>query len=38
VGVRGWVGVELGKIGDAELRELVRAAWGIVAPKKLKAG
>jgi hypothetical protein len=38
VGVRGWVGVELARIGDAELRELVRAAWGMVAPKKLKAG
>jgi hypothetical protein len=37
VGVRGWVGVELAKIGDAELLELVRTAWGMVAPKKLRA-
>jgi hypothetical protein len=37
VGCRGWVGVELAKIGDAELLELVRTAWGMVAPKKLKA-
>jgi hypothetical protein len=28
--------VELAKIGDAELLELVRTAWGMVAPKRLR--
>jgi hypothetical protein len=35
VGVKGWVGVEMARIGDAELAELIRAAWRLVAPKKL---
>ena len=35
VGCRGWIGVELGRIGDDELLALVRTAWRIVAPKKL---
>jgi hypothetical protein len=35
VGVKGWVGVELAQIGDDELASLVRAAWRMVAPKKL---
>ena len=35
VGVKGWVGVELARIGDAELNELIRAAWRMMAPKKL---
>ncbi|GMV26626.1 MAG: hypothetical protein AMXMBFR58_26570 [Phycisphaerae bacterium] len=34
VGVSGWVGVELGRVGDAELRQLVTDAWRRVAPKK----
>ena len=37
VGVKGWVGVELSKIGDAELTSLIRAAWQMIAPKKLRA-
>jgi len=37
VGVKGWVGVELTRIGDAQLTELIRAAWRMVAPKKLAA-
>jgi hypothetical protein len=37
VGVKGWIGVELAKIGDEELTSLIRAAWRIVAPKKLSA-
>lgn len=36
VGVRGWVGIELEHIGDGELASLVREAWQLVAPKKLK--
>jgi hypothetical protein len=38
VGVKGWVGVELARIGDEELTELIRAAWRMVAPKKLVSG
>ncbi|MBS1856942.1 MAG: MmcQ/YjbR family DNA-binding protein [Acidobacteria bacterium] len=33
VGCRGWIGVELGRVGDAELAELVRAAWNWIARK-----
>jgi hypothetical protein len=36
VGVKGWVGVELARIGDEELACLIRDAWRMVAPKKLK--
>jgi len=36
VGVRGWVGIELDRIGDEELSSHIREAWGLVAPKKLK--
>jgi hypothetical protein len=35
VGVRGWVGVELEKIGEDELASLIRAAWRMVAPRSL---
>lgn len=34
VGVKGWVGVELGKIGDRELAGLIRSAWERVAPRR----
>src|ERR1700704_6447960 len=37
VGVRGWVGVELTRIGDEELTSLIRDAWRLIAPKSLKA-
>jgi hypothetical protein len=36
VGVRGWIGVELERIGDDELACLIREAWRLVAPKTLK--
>lgn len=36
VGVRGWIGVELERIGDDELAYLIRDAWRLVAPKTLK--
>src|SRR5262252_5190536 len=35
VGVRGWVGIELGRIGDEELASHLREAWRLIAPKKL---
>lgn len=37
VGVRGWVGVELNRVGDEELAFLVQQAWRMIAPKKLQA-
>jgi hypothetical protein len=37
VGVRGWVGVELARVDDAELASHVREAWKLIAPKKLHA-
>ena len=35
VGVRGWVGIELGRISDRELNLHLREAWRLMAPKKL---
>ena len=35
VGVRGWVGIELPKVSDKELREHLREAWKLIAPEKL---
>lgn len=37
VGVRGWVGIDLDRIGDEELASHIRDAWRLVAPKILKA-
>ena len=37
VGVRGWIGIELGRIDNEELAFHVRQAWRLVAPKKLLA-
>ena len=37
VGVSGWIGIRLGSIGDAELREHVVESYCLVAPKKLQA-
>ncbi len=37
VGVRGWVGIELGRISDEELASHIRQAWRLIAPKKLQA-
>jgi len=38
VGVRGWIGIELGQIGDEELAEHLAEAWRMVAPKRKSAG
>jgi len=38
VGVRGWVGIELAHIDDAELAHHLETAWRLIAPKKVKAG
>ena len=37
VGVRGWIGIELGQISDEELASHIRQAWRLIAPKKLQA-
>jgi hypothetical protein len=36
VGVRGWVGIELEAISDAELSAHILHAWRLIAPKTLK--
>lgn len=36
VGVKGWVGIELGRVSDDELAWHIREAWKIVAPKRLQ--
>ena len=35
VGHRGWVGIELDRIGDEELRYHVGVAWELIAPRRL---
>lgn len=35
VGVRGWVGIELRKVSDQDLRFHIQTAWELVAPRKL---
>jgi hypothetical protein len=35
VGHRGWVGIELDRIDDEDLRYHIRVAWELIAPKRL---
>jgi hypothetical protein len=35
VGVKGWVGVELPRVSDEVLSELIRQAWQLTTPKAL---
>jgi hypothetical protein len=37
VGVRGWIGVELDRVGDDELAFHLLQAWRLIAPKRLQA-
>jgi hypothetical protein len=37
VGVKGWIGIVLARVDDAELRELVVQSYCMIAPKKLAA-
>ncbi len=37
VGVRGWVGIDLDQIGEADLRFHIHTAWELIAPKRLVA-
>ena len=36
VGVRGWVGIELGQVSDKELALHLEEAWRLIAPKRLQ--
>jgi hypothetical protein len=36
VGVRGWVGVEIGCVSDKELASHLSEAWRLIAPQKLQ--
>ena len=35
VGERGWIGIELDRIGDEDLRFHIQTAWELLAPKRL---
>jgi hypothetical protein len=37
VGTRGWVGIELDRIPEDDLRFHIEVAWELVAPKRLLA-
>jgi hypothetical protein len=37
VGGRGWVGIELARISDEDLRFHAHLAWELIAPKRLRA-
>ncbi len=37
VGHRGWLGIELDRISDADLEMYINIAWDLVAPKRLRA-
>lgn len=37
VGVRGWIGIDLGSVRDDELTAHIRQGWRMIAPKKLQA-
>ena len=36
VGCHGWIGIEVDRVSDKELSLHIRAAWGLIAPKKLQ--
>lgn len=35
VGIKGWVGIELGHVNDSDLTFHIQTAWELVAPKRL---
>lgn len=37
MGVRGWVGIELSQMSDADLESHLHEAWSLIAPKKVLA-
>lgn len=36
VGVRGWIGIEVGRVTDKELSLHLKEAWQLIAPRKLR--
>ena len=37
VGTRGWIGIELDRVSDADLEMYIHIAWELIAPKRLRA-
>ena len=37
VGVRGWVGIEVGRVSDKELAQHLKEAWRLIATPKIRA-
>jgi len=37
VGTRGWIGIELARVSDADLTMYIHIAWQLIAPKRLRA-
>ncbi len=37
VGARGWIGIELDRVKDADLQMYITIAWELIAPKRLRA-
>ncbi|MEP7189700.1 MAG: MmcQ/YjbR family DNA-binding protein [Roseiflexaceae bacterium] len=37
VGVRGWLGINLDCVNDADLKMYIHIAWELIAPKRLRA-
>jgi hypothetical protein len=35
MGTRGWIGIELNRIGDKELTFHIQTAWELITPKRL---
>ena len=36
VGTRGWIGIELDRVSDADLNSHIHVAWELIAPKRLR--
>ena len=37
VGTRGWLGINLDRVSDADLKMYIHIAWELIAPKRLRA-
>jgi hypothetical protein len=37
VGTRGWLGIELAQVSDADLTMYINIAWELIAPKRVRA-
>ena len=37
VGHRGWIGIDLDQVSDADLKMYIHIAWELIAPKRLRA-